>query len=164
MADVFCALPHATSAPFASIEVAVVAATPKTVLQVVTPSTQDLSIVGWGVDFDSATAGGEAKVELIETAAIAATVTSLTPDLYADPLGPPSLCVGGASATGYNASAEGTIVAMRMLDFQNVNIQSGFTIWYPEGKCPRVPVSRVTRIRVDSPSNVNCLPKIWWRE
>ena len=91
-------------------------------------------------------------------------MTSLTPDLYADPLGPASLCVGGTSATGYNASVEGTIVAMRMLDYQNINIQSGFTIWFPDGKAPRVPISRVVRIRVDAPANVNCLPKLWWRE
>lgn len=160
-ADHFIATPNASNAP---VKVALVAATAKSVIQVVTPATTDLDIRAWGVSFDSAAAGGEALCELLDTGAIAGTVTSLTPTAWGDPNAPASLCVGGTAATGYNASAEGTITASRLLDVQMVNIQTGYSIWYPDTGFPRLGVSRVLRVRVTSPATVNVVPFILWRE
>src|SRR3990167_562733 len=82
----------------------------KTLLQVATPTTTDLKIIEWGISFDGSAAATPIKVELLQTD-VAATVTSLTPTIWGDPNAPASLCVGGAAATGYTATAEGTITA-----------------------------------------------------
>lgn len=160
----YSAAPVATSAPFNATEVALVAATRKTVLQVATPSTQDITIVSWAVSFDATSSVFEpVVVELIETDA-AATVTSLTPTRYSDPNAPPSLCVGGASATGYNASAEGTIGAARLLDSQEIHPQAGIVVQYPLGREPGIGVSKFLRLRCLSANAVNCLPELVWEE
>jgi hypothetical protein len=153
-ADAFAVSPYASNA---TVKVALAAATTKTVLQIATPATTDIVVVAWGISFDASAAGGEATVELLETD-VAATVTSVTPVKYFDPLGPASLCVGGTSATGYNATAEGTITATRILDAQLVNIQTGYAVYYPPGFWPRMSISKFLRVRVNSPAVVNCLP------
>jgi hypothetical protein len=47
----------------------------KTLLQIATPSTEDIAIVAWGIDFDGTAAAAPIKVELIDTD-VAATVTA----------------------------------------------------------------------------------------
>jgi hypothetical protein len=47
----------------------------KTLLQIATPSTEDLTVVAWGIDFDGTAAAAPIKVELIDTD-VAATVTA----------------------------------------------------------------------------------------
>lgn len=160
MADEYHYVPKASNA---IVKVALVAATLKTALQVATPSTMDLLILGWGVSFDSAAAGGEAQVELIDTD-VAATVTALTPEKWGDPNAPASLAPGGAALTGYNATAEGTIAASRIIDSQLVNIQTGYAVWFAPDARPRVAVSRFLRVRANSPAGVNVIPWIVGRE
>jgi len=158
------ASPRATSAPFGVTVVALVATTAKTVLQVATPSTTDIRILGWGVSFDGASGTAVPVIcQLLQTD-VAATVTTLTPDTWGNDLGPASLCVGGTSATGYNASVEGTITAVRNFDAQHVHPQSGYGVWYPEGRQPKVPVSKFLRVRCTAPANVNSIPWIVWDE
>lgn len=151
-----------SKASHAPVEVALVAATRKTVLQCATPSTTGIYVVGWGVSFDGTSATGEPVIcELIDVDA-AATVTSFTPEKWGDDNDEASLCVGGASATGYNASAEGTITGSRTLDEQEVHPQTGYSVWYPDTnmKMPRVKVSRFLRVRCLAPAGVNCIPWI----
>lgn len=157
----FIAIPRATSAPFAVIEVATSAAR-KTLLQVATPSTTDIRILGWGLSFDGiVVTNPSGQLELIDTD-VAATVTTLTPDKWGSDDNQSSLCVGGASATGYNASAEGTIAGVRLLDGQNVHPQSGYSVWFPKG--PRVKASRFLRIRALFSVDINGIPWIVWEE
>lgn len=160
MADEYAYIPKASNA---KVKVALAAGVTKTVLQVALPSTSDLVLLGWSVSFDSAAAGGEASVELIDTD-VAATVTALTPEKWGDPNSPPSVAVGGAALTGYNATAEGTIAASRLIDNPDVNVQTGYALWWPSDSRPRVGVSRFLRLRVNSPVACNCSPAIWARE
>jgi hypothetical protein len=136
----------------------------KTVLQVATPSTTDLRVHGWGISFDGVTSTNPAGLVVLVDTDVAATVTSLTPDEWESDDSQNSLCVGGAALTGYNASAEGSITASRFLDPQNIHPQSGYGVWFPEGRRPRVKPSRFLRIRCTFSVDVNCVPWIVWEE
>lgn len=154
----------APASSHAPVPVAVSAATRKTILQIATPSTQDITIFHAAITFDGVTAANvPAIVDLIETN-VAATVTSMTPVPYGDPNAPASLCVGGAAATGYNASAEGTITASRLIHSWYVPPTSGAMIQLPLGRNPGVAVSKFLRLRVLAPNAVNALGELGWEE
>lgn len=136
----------------------------KTVLQVATPSTTDIRVAGWGVSFDGTSAGNAPGVAtLIDTDVSATGLTSLTPGEWESDDGQASLCVGGATATGYNATGEGTITASRVLDGQNVHPQSGYGVWW-ESRRPRVKPSRFLRVRCSFGVDVNVIPWIAFEE
>jgi hypothetical protein len=158
-------IPRATSAPFEPVVVALSAGVTKTVIQVATPSTTDIRPMAWTVSFDGASGTAVPVIcHVIETD-VAATVTTFTPELWGNGLQPASLCVGGTSATGYNASAEGTITTVRMFDAQHVHPQSGYGIWWPIGdKQVRVAPSKFLRIRCKAPAAVNVIAGIVWME
>jgi len=155
------ALPKTSHVP---TEVALSAATVKTVVQVATPSTREIVVFGWGISFDGASASAEPVVCTLNDVDVAATVTSLTPEAWGSSASPASLCPGGTSATGYNASAEGSITASRMLDHQNVHPQTGYSVWFPADSRPRIAVSRFLRLRANAPAAVNALGWIVWQE
>lgn len=161
----YSVIPHNTSAPFAPVEVATTTSA-KTLVQVLVPSTTDIRIAGWGISFDGVTATDPAGIcEMLDcTSSSAATVTSFTPDKYSNPNAQASLCVGGTTSTGYNASGEGTLTAMRLLDCQNVHPQTGYGVWYPTDARPVVTVSRQVRIRVTFSVTINAVPWIVWEE
>ena len=136
----------------------------KTLLQVATPSTVAIKVVAWGISFDGSAAATPIEVELVQTD-VAATVTSLTPqawNLSAD--APTSLCVGGTSATGYTASAEGSITATRLGDLQLVAPTNPYVVFYPLGREFFVPPSKFLRIRVTAGTAVNAYCWIQWEE
>ena len=157
--------PRATAAPFMPTVVALVAATAKTVLQVGVPAGTDIRILGWGVSFDGASGTAVPVIcQLIETD-VAATVTAFTPDLWGNSQQPASLCVGGTAATGYNATAEGTITTVRQFDADHVHPQAGYQVWWQNGDTqPRATPGRFVRIRCQAPAAVNVIPEIWWAE
>jgi hypothetical protein len=136
----------------------------KTHIQIATPSTTDLKVLGWGVSFDGTSATGAPGVVTLIDTNVAATVTSLTPAAWDNDRAPASLCVGGTSATGFNASAEGTITASRLLDGQNIHPQTGYSVWFPEDYAPTVAPSRFLRLRCLFAASVNCIPWVVWRE
>lgn len=135
----------------------------KTLLQVATPSTTNLTVLEWGISFDGSAAATPIKVELLQTD-VAATVTSLTPSLWGDPNAPASLCVGGTSATGYTSTAEGTITATRMFDVQLIAPTNQYVKQYPLGREPEVPVSKFLRVRVTAGAAVNAYCYVIWEE
>src|SRR5262245_58721974 len=147
-------------------EIALTAATVKTVAQVVTPSTIDIKIVQWQISFDGTSATAEpVLVSLLDTTGTAATVTSYTPDLWNNPAGSPaSLCVGGTTATGINASGEGTLSTTRVIEAMEVPPTSGVFIQYPLGREPAVQLSHHLRLRANAPANVNCTAQVVWEE
>jgi hypothetical protein len=163
------AFPRGSASPFEPVVVALVAATDKTALQVAVPTTTDIRILGWGVSFDSASAAQPGWCQLVVTD-YAATVTSLTPEGWGNPVAGASLCVGGAALTGYNSSGEGTPgTAIAVLDQQHVYPQSGYAVWFPDspgGNQPRVggAATRFVRIRCKFPAGVNVLPWLVWSE
>ena len=136
----------------------------KTMLQVATPSTVTIKVVEWGISFDGSAAATPIEVELIQTD-VAATVTAVTPEPYnlvSD--APASLCVGGTAATGYTASAEGTITATRILDAQLISPTNQYVKQFPLGREPFIPVSKFLRIRVTAAAAVNAYCYIVWEE
>ncbi len=146
------------------VEVATSAAL-KTVLQLATPSTTDIRIIGWGISFDGIVVTNPAGiVQLIEVDVAATSLTALTPEKWGSDQAQNSLCVGGTSATGYNAGAEGTITGSRLIDPQNVHPQTGYALWYPHHARPRVGPSQFLRIRTTFSVDINCIPWIVWEE
>jgi len=131
----------------------------KTVLQIATPSTTDIRVHGWGISFDGIDpVAAPGQVTLIDTDVAATTGTSLTPELWESGFGQASLCIGGTALTAYNLTVEGTITASRILDVQNMHPQTGYGVWFPEGRRPAVRASRFLRIRTLFAVTINCVP------
>jgi len=157
---IYLAIPNLSDA---IVEVATSAAV-KTVLQVATPSTTDIRIVGWGVSFDGIVAANPSGIVTLIGTSGAATVTTLTPTEWESDDSQASLCVGGAALTGYNGSVEGTITTSRIYDGQNVHPQTGYSIWFPTDARPKVKASRFLRIRCLFSVDINVVPWIAWKE
>jgi hypothetical protein len=139
----YMAIPKASNA---IVEVALSTSAAKTLLQV-KPVTQDLIVCAWHISIDASAAGAAVQVELIDVD-VAATVTTLTAELWESPDLQAARAVGGTSATGYNASAEGTIGASRLLDAVDLPPLGGvYTHWFTRGERPRVTAGRFLRIR-----------------
>ncbi len=139
----------------------------KTMLQLATPATEDISVVEWGISFDGSAAAAPIRVELLETGAVAATVTAHAAAglvKWSSPNDSGSLLTLGAAATGYTATAEGTITTSRMLDLQFISPTSQYVKQFPLGREPRMGSSRFLRIRVTAPAAVNCYCYIIWEE
>lgn len=160
----YSAIPRATTSPFMPVVVALGAGTAKTVLQVATPSTTDILVLGWSVSFDGASGTAIPVICQLGDGDVAATVTALTPDAFGNNQQQASLCVGGTSATGYNASVEGTMTTFTQADAGHTHPQAGYGVWFPESARRRVGPSRFLRIRCQAPAAVNVIPCIWWAE
>lgn len=140
----------------------------KTLLQIQTSSTRPLIVVEWGISFDGSAAGTPIQCELIDTFSVAATVTAhvtagIQPfDAVTD--APASVVTLGTSATGYTASAEGSITQTRILDVQQVAPSNQYIKQFPLGREPFVPVSHNLRIRVTAGTAVNATCYAVWQE
>jgi hypothetical protein len=116
-----------------------------------------LKVVEWGISFDGSAAATPIKCELIQTD-VAATVTAHVAagvQPYDDPNGPASTVTLGTAATGYTASAEGTITATRYGDVQFVAPTGQWVKQWPLGREWQVPVSKFLRVRVTAGAAVN---------
>lgn len=126
----------------------------KTMLQIATPSTRQIQVLGWGYTLDDVP-GADAVFELLDTdvaatvtAHVAAGVQPLTPGL------PASLMTLGTSATGYTSSGEGSITATRVHDEVAMSLTSAeaapfltYTKKFDEWDAPIIAVSRFLRVR-----------------
>src|SRR5664280_732315 len=111
----------------------------KTLLQIATPSTRGIQLVGWGISFDASAAATPIVCELLETGAVAATVTAHVAagvQPYNDANAPASLMTLGTSATGYTATAEGTITATRVFAAPQVPPTSPYDYQFPLDEGP----------------------------
>lgn len=139
----------------------------KTLLQLAMPSTEQGRVIEWGITFDGVTpANVPGTVELIETD-VAATVTAHVAAGLVKQNAPndvPSLATLGTAATGYTASAEGSITATRTLDVQQINPTAAYFKQFPLGREPEINASKFLRIRVKFAVAVNCLCYIIWEE
>lgn len=136
----------------------------KTVLQVATPSTTTIRIHGWGISFKGISATAEPGNVVLGDYDVAATVTALSPEEWESDDLQASLCVSGTTATGYNASGEGSIGGSRFLDAQGVHPQTGYGVFFAEGRRPMVKASRFLRIRTTFDADINCIPWILFEE
>ena len=137
----------------------------KTMLQV--KPAVNIEVVEWGVSFDGSAAATPGTVELIDTGTVFATVTAYaTADVmpYNNPAAPANTSGTsgtplnlGTAASGYTATAEGTITATRLggarlvaptnEDWQQFPLDIGFG----------VPAGDSLRIRVNFGAAISCL-------
>lgn len=119
-------------------------------------------IVEWGISFDGFAAALPGKVELIETD-VAATVTASVDaditkyggvgDIAAPSVSGLSL---GTTATGYTATAEGTIAATRDLDGPLfLPPTAPYIKQFPLGREPVIQIAKFARVRVTFGTTVN---------
>lgn len=164
-APCFIAWSGSTSALTSPLAVTTIAAsTTKTLLQIAPGANQKIRIVEWGYGFDAAPTVN-IRCELIETGAIAATVTALgSATAYNDATGGTSGIQLGTALSGYNASAEGTITATRLLDYQYEN-GLYFKKQYPLGREPEIGGGKILRMRFTTGSAaVNVVSYVIWEE
>lgn len=139
----------------------------KTLLQLAPPSGRRLFARAWGVSFDSAASAAGVKCELVETD-VAATVVAHTSTglvaLNADGLSTPSALTLGTAATGYTASAEGSVTATRVFDLQYVNPAGGYSWSWMLGDEALVVPTKFLRVRISAPASVNVNAWIQWEE
>lgn len=129
----------------------------ETLLQLATPATRQLQIISWGFSLDDPP-GADSVVELLQTD-VAATVTAHVAAGVQplDPNAPASLLTLGTSATGYTATAEGTITATRVFDAVSLSSTSGesplvYQYQFMPDERPIVAVSKFLRVRVTTPT------------
>lgn len=135
----------------------------KTMLQVKGVTAVTFKIIEWGVSMDGAAAAAGVQWELVETGTVFATVTaSVAADIVAQDaqaLGITSTTYFsvGTAATGYTASAEGTITASRVLDSQFVQ-PTGQYVWeFSLGREPIISAVSAARIRCKAAAAVNAV-------
>jgi hypothetical protein len=163
MARLYIATPHTAAGAVTRVATGTAL---KTLLQVGVPANNPINVWGWGVAFRGvAAADPPGELYLIDSD-VAATVTSLTPDLWQFPTDIPSICVGGAALTGHTATAEGTITASRMLDVQQIHPQTGYSVWLPSDARARVgqTTARYLRVRANFSVNIDAVPWVLWDE
>jgi len=136
----------------------------KTLMQVATPSTMRIKVVEWGISLGNPASASEVTCELIQTDVAATTGTSFTPQLFDDPNGPASLCVGGTALTCFGPTVEGTITATRVGDVQILCPPVSYVYPWPLGREFQVPVSRFLRVRVTATVACNAIAYVIWEE
>jgi len=142
----------------------------KTMLQIATPSTRQCQLISWGYTLDAVPGSTGGTVELIQTD-VAATVTAHVASGVQplDPNAPASLMTLGTAATGYTASAEGSITAVRTFDTDMIPPTAGAVEvnydyqWLPDER-PIIAVSKFLRVRVTFAAAVNMLCWVCWDE
>lgn len=153
--------PMQTTAAFATVTTGT---SIKTMLQVKASATLPAKIIEWGCSFDGSAAATPGKVELIETdvaatvtASAAADITKLDAEAIACGDVTTNLIQVGTTATGYTASGEGSITAIRNLAGpQFIAPTNQFIQQFPLGREPVIQVSKFARIRVHFGAAVNC--------
>lgn len=138
-------------------EVALVGATPKTVLMLTAPANHRAKILGWSVGFDGTVAGNEPVVVELVRYTTSGTFTSVTPKPCDDDLTETFQSTGGA-----NASAEPT--ASDIIAVKEVHPQTAYEVLYPFGQEIKVKGSGRVGIRCTAPQAVNCFPEIRFEE
>ncbi|MGH7743854.1 MAG: hypothetical protein ACREQ5_03425 [Candidatus Dormibacteria bacterium] len=119
-----------------------------------------LYVCEWGYFFDGSPS--DIKVELIEVD-VAATVTALADaditklDCVADGVASTVNMTLGTSATGFTASAEGTVTVVRNLDAPQVSSLKAFKMPFALGQRPIIQIGKFARIRVTAAAAVNML-------
>ncbi len=133
-------------------EVALVAATVKTVLQAVAPTNQRQKILGWGVYFDGTSPAGEPVIVEMVRQSTAGTMTALS----AVKVSPGSETV--QSTAQHTATVEPTLTDV--IFRKEVHPQSGYEMTFPLGQeIPNVGGGRIG-IRCTAPAGVNCVASL----
>jgi hypothetical protein len=150
------------TSPMTGVASSATGGTVKTLLQV--KPLQKIRIVEWGYVFASVPAA-PFQMELVETGTVFATVTTGSIANYNDVTGPASQATTGVNATGYNASAEGSITATRLLA-QTEDNALYFKQQFPLGREPEVNAASALRVRgtPSTSASVTVLCYVIWEE
>lgn len=151
-------------APTTAVQLAVATGTPiKTMLQVKGVAALIFKVKAWGVSMDAAAAAVGPQWELIETGTVFATVTAhvaagiVAWNAEALKVVSTTYFDVGTAATGFTGSAEGSIVASRVLDSQFIQ-PTGERAWeFSLGNEPLVDAVSALRIRVKAAADVNAV-------
>lgn len=138
-------------------EIALSAATAKTVIQIVAPTNQKLKVERIGLFFDGVSPTGEPVQVRVLRQTTAGTMTSLTPVKRNN--GDGETIQGTAQHT---ATAEPT--AGDVYDVFEIHPQSGYDIFFPLGQEPLVKGGDRLGIECTAPAAVNVRCKVWWDE
>ena len=120
-------------------------------------------IVEWGISFDGSSAATPGVVELLDTGTVFATVTA---SADADVMkmdgaeGAVASVAGltlGTAATGYTASAEGSITAIKLFDTQFIAPTNQYVKQFPLGREPKLIIGNSVRIRVKFGAAINAI-------
>lgn len=120
-------------------------------------------IVAWGISFDGSAAATPIAVELLETGTVFATVTaSVDADCFKlegtdQAVASVAGLTMGTSATGYTATAEGSITVTRLFDAQLVAPTNQYIYQFPLGQEPVLVIGNSCRVRVLAGTAVNAL-------
>jgi hypothetical protein len=157
------AVTTALTAPMSGTATSSTSGTAKTILQV-KPGSNKIRVVEWGYIFTTAPTA-PVTMELIETGTVFATVTSGAILNYNDTTGPASQASTGTAATGYNATAEGTITATRLLA-QTYDLGTYHKQQFPLGREPEIQNGYSLRIRAtpNTAAATTVLAFIVWEE
>jgi hypothetical protein len=151
--------------PTTASQVAVTTGTAiKTMLQVKPGTTRVARVREWGISFDGSAAATPGVVELCVTD-VAATVTAHVAagihkyDSEALAAGDPTTAIFavGTTSTGYTATAEGTITAVRQGDVQQIAPTNQFVYQFPLKTEFIVNPSEFLRIRVKFGAAINAI-------
>lgn len=138
-------------------EVALSAATAKTVIQLVAPTNQRLLMEKWGIYFDGVSPTAEpVQVRLVKQTT-AGTMSALTPVKRGDP-GAETL----QATAQHTATAEPTVTDV--YDVKEIHPQTFYEFLWPSGK--EQPVAGGTRIGIEctAPAVVNVRAVFWYQE
>jgi hypothetical protein len=143
----------------------------KTLIQMSAGSTGEFRVVQHWIEFDGSAAATPIQYELLKLAATTpATVTAYVAADIAkvnDPNARASNIALGATASGYSASAEGTLVTPVTVEQHLVPPTSGVYIQFPLGREPEVGATGANsflRSRVTAGAAVNAIAGIMWEE
>ncbi len=136
----------------------------KTLLQVKPGATQVMRVVEWGISFDAQAAAVPGIVELCVTD-VAATVTAhaaaglhkFNPEALGAGDPTTALFAVGTTSTGYTASGEGTVGAVRQGDAQHISPTNQYVKQFPLGREFVVNPGEFMRIRVKFAATVNAI-------
>lgn len=141
-------------------EIALTAATAKTVVQLATSANHRIAVLGWGVFFDAVSVTAEpVQVRLlIQTGA--GTMSSLTPaPVHAMSETLQTTCQHTATVEPTNGGTSACV-----LDVLEVHPQSGYEIKFPPGHEIEIGASSYIGIECTAPAAVNVRAKIFFEE
>jgi hypothetical protein len=137
-------------------EVALTAATTRTVLQLLAPANHRVRVLGWGVFFDGTSSSAEPVQVRVLRQTSGGTMTGLTPV----PLRP----VAETILTSTFGSATGEPSANDILDMVEVHPQQGYEVKFPMGQ--EIIIGTLGRLGIDctAPAGVNVRAKFFFEE
>ena len=139
-------------------EIALSAATARTVIQLVAAANHRVKILGWGVFFDGTSTTAEPVQVTMSRQTAAGTMTALTPTKTDDSIADTLLTTAQHSATGAEPTTTDLIEAIE------VHPQQGYEKWYPLGAEKIIGGGDRMGIICTAPASVNVRANLYFEE